>query len=138
MRQRARLAAEVFRALGHPVRLEIVEVLRNEGEACVCHLEHRLGLRQAYLSQQLSRLRDAGLVTDRREGLNVFYGLTSGLIEDVLRAGNRLEAVVGGAPDGEPRRAPQPEGSPCTCPRCLERRARNDASTRTAVGESPS
>lgn len=66
--------AQIFKALAHPARLRILETL-EQGEACVCHLEVLLGLRQAYLSQQLAMLRQAGLVSDRREGLNVFYCL---------------------------------------------------------------
>ncbi len=77
-------AAELMKALAHPTRLQILEVLLVEGESCVCHLENRLGKRQAYISQQLTKLREAGLVVDRREGLNVFYGITIKEIDDVL------------------------------------------------------
>ncbi len=65
-------AAALFKLLSHPSRLAILQVLRD-GEECVCHMEAALGLRQAYISQQLMVLRQAGLVTDRREGWNVFY-----------------------------------------------------------------
>jgi DNA-binding transcriptional ArsR family regulator len=54
---------KLFKALMHPARLAILNVLRT-GEACVCHMEAALGYRQAYLSQQLMVLRDAGLVDD--------------------------------------------------------------------------
>ena len=47
--------AEMMKALSHPTRLQILEVLSEEGESCVCHLENRLGQRQAYISQQLAR-----------------------------------------------------------------------------------
>ena len=67
--------AEILRALGHPARLRIVEILGEEGENCVSHLEHALGIQQANLSQQLARLREAGLIKDRKEGLNVYYSL---------------------------------------------------------------
>src|SRR5690349_29500 len=50
--------ARLFHALMHPARLTILNTLRD-GEACVCHLEARLGYRQAYLSQQLAALRAA-------------------------------------------------------------------------------
>ena len=53
------LTATIMKALVHPVRLQILQVLRD-GEACVCHLEAVLNQRQAYISQQLMRLRDAG------------------------------------------------------------------------------
>jgi DNA-binding transcriptional ArsR family regulator len=46
-----------FKALAHPVRLQILDMLRS-GEACVCHMETALNKRQAYISQQLMVLRD--------------------------------------------------------------------------------
>ena len=57
--------AQLFRALSHPVRLRILDILSRQ-EACVCHLTAILGKRQPYVSQQLATLRDAGLVTARR------------------------------------------------------------------------
>ncbi len=50
--------ALVTRAIAHPGRLRILEIL-GQGEACVCHLTHALGARQPYVSQQLMRLREA-------------------------------------------------------------------------------
>jgi DNA-binding transcriptional ArsR family regulator len=64
--------AKLFKALMHPARLAILDVLRDS-EQCVCHLEYLLGYRQAYISQQLSVLRENGLVQDRRDGLNIYY-----------------------------------------------------------------
>ena len=66
--------SDVFEAASSPIRIQILLAL-GTGEACVCHLENLLNLRQAYLSQQLMVLRDAGLVTDRREGRFIFYSL---------------------------------------------------------------
>jgi ArsR family transcriptional regulator len=68
-------AAQVFQILSHPARLQILDILR-QGEECVCHIQSVLGKRQAYVSQQLMVLRDAGLVDSRRDGLRVFYWLT--------------------------------------------------------------
>ena len=79
-----RSAANVLKGLAHPARLAILQVLRDEGESCVCHLEHALDQRQAYISQQLARLRQAGLVHDRREGLNVYYALSDAAIGGLL------------------------------------------------------
>ena len=59
--------AALFKVLMHPTRLAILGILR-QGEECVCHMEATLGLRQAYISQQLSVLREAGLVSVRRDG----------------------------------------------------------------------
>ena len=61
----------------------ILDILRG-GEECVCHIQSVLGKRQAYVSQQLMLLRDAGLVVDRREGLNVYYRIVEPRVGDVL------------------------------------------------------
>lgn len=84
--------ANLMKALAHPVRLQILEVLGEEGEACVCHLEGRLHQRQAYISQQLAKLREVGLVDDRREGLNVFYSLAE---PDLLSLIEMAKRIVG-------------------------------------------
>ena len=95
-----------FKALAHPVRLQILDMLRS-GEACVCHMETALDKRQAYISQQLMVLRDAGLVDARKDGLQVFYQLTDDTTVELL------DAVLG--PVEEERQA-RVEG--CSCPHC--------------------
>ncbi len=64
--------ASLLKALAHPVRLQIAEILAEQ-QACVCHLQAMLGLRQAYISQQIMVLRRAGLLRERREGTFIFY-----------------------------------------------------------------
>ncbi len=54
----ALLISNIFRQLSQPSRIEILLAI-GEGEACVCHLEAKLGMRQAYISQHLMALRDA-------------------------------------------------------------------------------
>ena len=104
------LQAQIFRALMHPVRLAILETLRT-GEACVCHLEARLSYRQAYISQQLAVLREAGLVRDRREGWNVYYWVAR---QEVFALLDTALLMVGGAAERElPERLPN-----CVCPKC--------------------
>jgi DNA-binding transcriptional ArsR family regulator len=118
-----KLGSKVAKALAHPVRLQILEVLDREGESCVCHLEHRLGQRQAYISQHLARLRDAGLVVDRRQGLNVFYALQ---LDTAGRLLKELREAVFTLAQGERQQVHYHElrGPPdvaCPCPRCTER-----------------
>lgn len=108
--------AELFRLLSQPARLQILLVI-GKGEACVCHLEAALGLRQAYISQQLTVLRDAGLVQPIRDGRNIYYRLSSPQILDlVARAATLLEKPDPGQafPVGEP--VPN-----CPCPHCAEK-----------------
>jgi ArsR family transcriptional regulator len=79
----------LFKILAHPARLSILEVLRD-GEQCVCHIEAMLKLRQAYISQHLMVLREAGLVSDRRDGWNMYYRVIKPEIFAVLDAMNTL------------------------------------------------
>ena len=109
-----------MKALAHPARLQILEVLRSDGECCVCHIEIILGQRQAYISQQLSRLREAGLVVDRRDGLNVFYSLADESIVRLLEV-TRQSAKDLASLDGVKlsfRQLEHDESCPCTCPNC--------------------
>jgi DNA-binding transcriptional ArsR family regulator len=118
--------SDIHKALGHPVRLQILEVLRVEGEACVCHLEAALGQRQAYISQQLMRLRDAGLVIDRRDGLNVFYSLADDAVGALLDAARD----AGESLAGEPLAFADPDDlhpAVCSCPKCAEKQAQTAA-----------
>jgi DNA-binding transcriptional ArsR family regulator len=107
--------ADIMKALAHPVRLQILKVLRD-GEACVCHLEAVLGQRQAYISQQLMRLRDAGLVIDRREGMNVFYSVADDAIARFLDAAESAAQDIGGAQVRFDHLSGTQVG--CTCPKC--------------------
>ena len=66
------LKAEFFRVLGHPVRVRILELLR-EGERSVGELQAALELDSSGTSQHLGALRKQGLLETRREGTSVFY-----------------------------------------------------------------
>jgi len=64
--------ARLFHALSDPTRLRIVELLRH-GERCVCDLTEAAAAAQSRLSFHLRVLKDAGLVSDRREGRWIYY-----------------------------------------------------------------
>ena len=66
------LKAEFFRALGHPVRIRVLQLLRD-GERTVGALQEVLGLDSGGTSQQLAALRKQGLIEGRRVGTSVFY-----------------------------------------------------------------
>lgn len=78
-------AAGVLRTLSNPSRLLILCQLVG-GERSVGELEQALGLGQAYVSQQLARLRGEGLVTARRDGRAMLYSLKDPRVEPVLAA----------------------------------------------------
>ena len=81
--------ARLLALLAHPMRLQILELLRH-GEVCVCDMQAALGRRQAYISQHLMALREAGLVTCRKEGLRVYYRLSE---PRILRVLDQVHAV---------------------------------------------
>ncbi len=67
-------AAEVFKALGHPARIDMVRHL-IPGERCVCELVEVAGLGWSTVSRHLGVLRAAGVVSDEKRGQQVFYRL---------------------------------------------------------------
>ena len=108
--------AQLFRALSHPVRLRILDILARQ-EACVCHLTAILGQRQPYVSQQLATLREAGLVADRRDGTLIYYRLADEHLAELLEEG---KTVVQDLSEGKLAFPPVSEGAldNCPCPRC--------------------
>lgn len=108
--------AQLFRALAHPVRLRILDILARQ-EACVCHLTAVLGQRQPYVSQQLATLREAGLVADRREGTLVYYRLADDHLAAILQEGQALVRDLVGDELTFPA-APEEALAHCPCPRC--------------------
>lgn len=127
--------AEIGKALGHPTRLRILQVLRVE-EACVCHLEAIIGQRQAHISQHLARLRDAGLVVDRRDGMNVFYSLATedlgSLVDAVVNAAIAVAAVSGDKLSFAPLEHDVTDD--CACPTCEAKANRFIRVTDVSVG----
>lgn len=66
--------AQIFKALANPVRLEIIDLL-IDGEKCVCEIVEKLPYEQPHISKSLIKLKNAGLIKDRKDGLNVYYSL---------------------------------------------------------------
>jgi len=107
--------AKLFKALMHPVRLEILDILRS-GEECVCHMEAALGYRQAYISQHLMILRESGLIQDRRDGWNIFYRVTR---PEVFKLIDASAGIVGEElPPPEVTPPPRKKVADCPCPKC--------------------
>jgi DNA-binding transcriptional ArsR family regulator len=107
--------SRIFRAISTPARLRILAAIGN-GEACVCHLEALLDLRQAYISQQLMEMRDADLVDTRREGRYIFYRLTEPQLLDLLVDIGKLYGIHSEEMKTLLNTDPLPQ---CCCPDCL-------------------
>lgn len=78
-----RKGADVFKALGNPNRLLIVDAL-GQGEKCVADLTELVGLDISTVSNHLSVLRGVGLVTDERRGTQVFYTLKNPCVLNIF------------------------------------------------------
>lgn len=77
-RAQALRMAEVAKALGDPIRLQLVDVLRKHaGKVCVCELVPLFAISQPTLSHHLRKLRDAGIVDSERRGLWAYYYVNS-------------------------------------------------------------
>jgi DNA-binding transcriptional ArsR family regulator len=97
---RCRARAAIFKAMGHPTRLFIVEELAK-GERCVCDLTSMVGADVSTVSKHLSVLKAAGIVQDEKRGLMVFYHLRVpcvlnlfGCIETVLETNAQQHAEL--------------------------------------------
>jgi ArsR family transcriptional regulator len=112
------IQAELLKALAHPVRLQILEILRD-GEQCVCHIEAALGQRQSYISQHLMLLRKVGLVIDRKDGLRVYYSVRDTSVYAVLDVARNL-ASRQAQKQGRALNFALPEAATksCPCPKC--------------------
>jgi DNA-binding transcriptional ArsR family regulator len=81
--------AEFFKALAHPARIRVLELL-SEREHAVSELLPHVGIEPAHLSQQLSVLRKMNLVGTRKEGSTVYYSLVSPQIAELLLVARRI------------------------------------------------
>jgi ArsR family transcriptional regulator, arsenate/arsenite/antimonite-responsive transcriptional repressor len=83
-RRRAERMASVAKALGDPVRLQLVDVLRKHaGKVCVCELVPLFELSQPTVSHHLKVLRDAGIVGSERQGLWAYYYVIPETLEEL-------------------------------------------------------
>jgi ArsR family transcriptional regulator, cadmium/lead-responsive transcriptional repressor len=86
------LVAKYFRGLGDPIRLRILELLRDEGELSVGDIVSRLGLTQPKVSNHLSCLRWCGFIEARRDGRVVYNRIADSRVEAMLDLAGSLLA----------------------------------------------
>lgn len=85
-----RAKARVFKALGHPTRLFMIQEL-SKGECCVCRFAEHIDADFSTVSRHLTVLKQAGLVEDEKRGQQVFYRLRVPCVMDFM---NCIEAVI--------------------------------------------
>ena len=106
--------ASLLETISPLTRLQILLAIGTQ-EACVCHLEAALGLRQAYISQHLMSLREADILLDRREGRYIFYRLKDAALLDLITA----SATLSGLPAETVSALINTRINPsCECPQC--------------------
>lgn len=102
-------------AIAPPQRVAILLAI-GKGEACVCHLEAALGLRQAYISQHLMALRKADILQDRREGRYVYYRLKNASLLDLITSSASLSGFSAESISSLINTQVYPS---CECPHCV-------------------
>ena len=81
--------AKIFKALGHPSRLLMVDAMRS-GEKCVCELQALTGADMSTVSKHLSVLKEAGVVSSEKRGTNIYYSLTLCCLESFLSCSSEM------------------------------------------------
>lgn len=84
-------SVKIFKALGHPIRYKIVKFL-YDGPKCVCKLNENIEFSQANLSQHLKILKEAGILSSEKVGMNIHYRLSSEEIKNIIDSVDRFAA----------------------------------------------
>ena len=106
-------SGELLALIGQPIRLQLLAVMAAQ-EACVCHFEAVLGLRQSVISQHLMVLRRGGQVQTRRDGRNIYYSIVQANLPAFLEAA----VVITGNSVEDLRALGQRPVAGCPCPQC--------------------
>jgi ArsR family transcriptional regulator len=83
------IKAELFKALAHPARIRVLEILAG-GDRTVTELTELVGIEASHLSQQLAVLRRARLVTGTKDGVRIFYSIRDPALVDLLAVAKQL------------------------------------------------
>jgi DNA-binding transcriptional ArsR family regulator len=81
--------AEIAKAVAHPLRVAVIDFLKG-GERCVCDIAEHVGSERSNVSRHLSVMVHAGVLTCRKDGLKVFYGLRTPCIAECLSCITRV------------------------------------------------
>jgi DNA-binding transcriptional ArsR family regulator len=83
------LKAQFFKALAHPIRIRLLEVLAV-GEASVQDLQRAVNADQPIVSQQLARLRSSGIVVTRKQGTLIYYAVADPMLAELLLVAKKI------------------------------------------------
>ncbi|MEO0898728.1 MAG: metalloregulator ArsR/SmtB family transcription factor [Bacteroidota bacterium] len=85
------LSSEVLRAIAHPIRIAIIDLLHNKGKLSVTEIHQNLDIEQAIASHHLRILKDKQILFSKREGKNTYYDLRAGSYAEII---GTLEKVL--------------------------------------------
>lgn len=105
--------AQFMHLIGQPSRIQIILAI-GKREVCVCHLETVLNQRQAFISQHLKQLREAGFVITERKSRHIYYKLSNPNLIDLIRT---TASVIGNTDWIDAALTNQPVQN-CLCPEC--------------------
>ncbi len=77
--------AGIFRALAHPTRIKIIELLEKQGKTCVCEIAAQIQTDQPSVSKHLNILRNAGIIDSEKQGLKVECWLKTPVVSELLK-----------------------------------------------------
>lgn len=77
--------AELLKVLAHPVRLCIVKGLMDKGECNVSHMQACMSAPQSTVSQHIQKLKSAGIIEGRRNGLEIYYHIKNKRMEELIK-----------------------------------------------------
>lgn len=83
------ISVRIFKALGHPVRYKIVKFL-YDGPKCVCKMSENIEFSQANLSQHLKILKEAGILSSEKVGMNIHYRISNDEIKSIIDCVDRF------------------------------------------------
>lgn len=83
------LISNVFKALAHPTRLQIIKLL-NDGELCVCDILPNLDSEQSNTSQHLTVLKNQGIVDSRKDGSKVIYAIKNVEVFEMIELAEKI------------------------------------------------
>lgn len=82
---------QVLKAIAHPTRIQIIEILKEEKELCVCHLYEKLDLEQSNVSQHLKLLKSQNILSSRKIGLKVMYKIE---MKEAINIINETQSLI--------------------------------------------
>lgn len=86
-----KLATKIFRAINHPLRLNIVRVIEEHKRLSVTQIYFKLRIEQSVASQHLAILRECGLLSATRDGKNIYYALNPDRLSAIIRTVETLK-----------------------------------------------